>query len=276
MKWALFFLLACVCTNLTSSEQLLNSMFKDTDYKKLDTFFLNNTNQTKNQINYINHKILPTLNRRTKLLDIGAGPGNVTKQIAKNFNNTTIIDPISEYSNTFKELGFKTFVNNFEELKINDKFDFILCSHVLYHVDQDKWQSFLNKFYDTIGNNGKGMLVLLAPKGEWFDFEVSLNPNKPIPNSDLILRKLKSLNIQYEITSTPCTFKTDNYNSFRDLVHLFTIGNCFPTEEFNSFSAEQKQLIAKKIDTFIEHDCKKGDGTYELSWEDSYIVLSKV
>lgn len=274
MKKFLFSILL-LCSNLIAAEQLLNSMFKDVEYKRLDTFFLNNTNQVNNQVNYINHKVIPFLHKKNTLLDIGAGPGNTTKQIAKSFKEITTVDPIPDYAASFNELGFRTYINNFEELKIGEQFNFILCSHVLYHIEQDKWNTFLNKFYQTIEDEGKGMLVLLAPKGKWYDFEVSLNPNKSIPNSDLILKNLNNMDIPYEITSMPCSFKTKDYNSFRNLVQLFTIGNCFPTDEFNHFSSEKKQLIAKAIDTFIERECKRGDGSYELCWEDSYVILNK-
>ena len=60
---------------------------------------------------------------------------------------------------------FDTFENFIPDEK---GYDFIYCSHMLYHVDLSLWPRFLKKVYDSLTVGGVAVITLCAAKGGMF------------------------------------------------------------------------------------------------------------
>jgi len=252
--------------------ELLNSNFGENEYESIETLFINNTTQIKNQLLFIEAKILLKISHKNKFLEIGPGPGYATEKVAKSFSKTAVVEPIKAYQIKHKGRGYITFIENFQNVKLHDLYDFILCSHVLYYVKRDQWDYFLKKIYDSIEPNGKALIVLLAPRGGWADLHLAIKSD--YLNSKEIELALNRQGIQYEISFVQSFFKFPKRKGFEKIVKAFTIDNCFAPEAFNQLTNDKKTYIYKKIDEYIDR-CKKLDGSYETIWEDGYIVLSK-
>ncbi len=43
----------------------------------------------------------------------------------------------------------------FQQAELADKYDYILCSHVLYNVDLNDWPAFLAKMLNAVSSEGR-------------------------------------------------------------------------------------------------------------------------
>ena len=124
----------------------LSSNFTNEDYADIFDYFAKNSNHNEIMINLLNDKIIPQLKERKNYLDIGAGPGHITKNIFHNFNETDILEPNDEYEHLYREIKYNRLIKSkFLDYDTKVNYDFILCSHVLYHVPHDDWKQFINK-----------------------------------------------------------------------------------------------------------------------------------
>jgi SAM-dependent methyltransferase len=260
-------------TSSMAAKEVLSSNFAETDYAKIDTIFIRGANQRGNQVKFIDTKIFPAILRKNRFLDIGPGPGHVTERIARSFSETTVVEPIKDFEKKFREQGYITFIGNFQNITLKSTYDFILCSHVLYHVSQNEWPCFLQRIYDLLDPKGIALIVLIAPNGPWARLQLSINPN--LPNSKKVEPILKKLGLQYDVFLVKSNFKTKKREDFEKVFRLFTLDNCFAPEEFNKLTAKQKLSIERKIRSYVD-SCRKADGTYVANWDDAYIVVNKL
>jgi hypothetical protein len=271
---AVFFLFLLFLNKLAinAEDRLLNSNFEEIEYKQTEEVFYASCDHVEQMTRFIVKKVLPGLHSRDAFLDIGPGPGHITQAIGKNFSSTAVIEPNRAYAPLYEENGYLSLFANFQDARLDTSFDLVLCAHVLYHVEHPTWPSFLKKIYSIIRKDGKGVVVLIAPKGDFHALCSSINPH--YSNSSVIEPILNTLNMRYEKTETKCTFNASNYKDFHRLIQLFTIEDCYTPEQFATLSEDKKTSIEEKISQFIQK-CKQPDESYQLVFEDAYFVISK-
>jgi hypothetical protein len=194
--------------------------------------------------------------------------------LSKYFSSISIVEPNQKYLELYKKRGYNAYFSNFQDVVLPEKFHFVLCSHVLYHVKHSNWPVFLKKMKRSIIKGGKGMLVIGAPRGEFENFGKSLKSNLPndYSNTSLLKKILTDLNFSFSVTPRAYTFKTSNYADFYIVIELFTITDYYELEAFNRLSISQKNEIYAKIHNFCQ-SCKKDNGEYELVIEDDILVF---
>ncbi len=253
------------------NKQLLVSNFEESEYGGVEDVFINNTNHKDLLVRFVRSKIFPQLNSKKTFLDIGAGPGKITKILATYFDSTTVIEPNPVYKSAYEKFGFFAKIGNFQDEGLEKVFDFILCSHVLYHIARKDWAFFLKTIYRSLSPGGRGLVVLVAPRGDWHKLRTSICSRYSSSfEAEKVLKKLKIFHKTFPVRSI---FKSFRYEDFRRVVTLFTIDDCFLPEKFLELSDEKKQIIYKKIEDFIL-SCKKDSGLYELVCEDDFIVIN--
>lgn len=147
-------LLAIQCLN---GEQILVSNFNESEYENVERIFANNIGYIDHLVDFIYTTVLSEEQSRESFLDIGAGPATITNRLSKFFKSTTVIEPNKAFASVYEGKGFISYIGNFQDITINQEYDFILCSHVLYHVPHVEWASFLKKLYALIRSGGKGV-----------------------------------------------------------------------------------------------------------------------
>jgi len=278
-----FLFLIQVIPGFSLESQLLKSNFSEENYnqvqtvfnKKVETAFYKNdasSSYTEVLSNFIKETILPYLESKESFLDIGAGPGEITNQIAPHFNSSTIVEPNSLHKEKYTAQKCTVHTANFQDVQLKQKYDFVLCAHVLYFIEHNKWAEFLEKLHSCINKNGQGLVVLVAPRGNWHKLRESINPN--YSNSALVEKKMDMLNIKCKKTPNHNTFSTADYDEFKRIVYLFTITDCFTSlQDFKKLTEGERNSIFAKIDAFIE-DCRTDDGRYEAICEDDCLLFS--
>jgi SAM-dependent methyltransferase len=99
------------------------------------------------------------LNKSINILDFGCGAGNNLNMLSE-FGNVWAYDTNQEILNILKKRNNKkriTFIKNLD--KTNKKFDLIIATDVIEHIQDDK--KIINKFYKILKN--KGSLLITVP-----------------------------------------------------------------------------------------------------------------
>lgn len=249
---------------------VLISNFSEEEYAAVERVFTQNTGHIERLERFVEEKVCPFLEQKKDFLDIGAGPGSTTEKISPYFEATTIVEPNGEYEELYKKKSFLSKMGNFQDMTLEGQFDFALCSHVLYHVDQKEWAPFLKKMTGLIRPGGKGLVALVAPQGNFHALRHSINPD--YSNSGKVEEALKSLGISYERFQHLSEFRVGNRSDFRALVRIFTLDDCYLPDAYARLSQEEKRGIEDKIDRFIE-TCLQPDGTYLFSDIDTFLLI---
>ncbi len=118
-------------------------------------------------------EILGGLRRRHSFLDIGAGGGDLTIPLAGSFRKTTVVEPNSRQIAFLRRQRpeFECIHDNWERVDLGERrFDFILCSHVLYYIDREKWLPTVVKMHAHLEPAGRLVLVVQSPIGQVAEF----------------------------------------------------------------------------------------------------------
>ena len=110
------------------------------------------------------------INNSDKILDVGCGVGrNLVLLNQLGYKNLIGTDISEEMVALSKKLGFN--VVKIDDLeKINDKFDTILMSHVIEHVDENNLQSFFEKYLNLLNKDIKEEYVVFLTKSKFLFF----------------------------------------------------------------------------------------------------------
>lgn len=118
-------------------------------------------------------EIIAGLPHRRYFLDIGAGGGDLTIPISQSFDETTVVEPNEKQASFLKRRcpHFRVYDDFWEKVDLGSKrYDFILCSHVLYYIEEGQWLTTIEKMYAHLEDGGRIAIVLQSPIGEVADF----------------------------------------------------------------------------------------------------------
>jgi SAM-dependent methyltransferase len=118
-------------------------------------------------------EIIAELANRRYFLDIGAGGGDLTIPTSQSFAHTTVVEPNEKQVSFLSRRcpSFEVYKALWKNVDLGSKrYDFILCSHVLYYIGQGDWLTTIAKMYTHLEAGGRIALVLQSPVGEVADF----------------------------------------------------------------------------------------------------------
>jgi ubiquinone/menaquinone biosynthesis C-methylase UbiE len=113
------------------------------------------------------------LGHRRYFLDIGAGGGDLTIPTSQSFAHTTVVEPNEKQAGFLSRRcpDFEVYNNLWRNVDLGSKrYDFILCSHVLYYIGHSEWLTTIEKMYTHLEPGGRIAIVLQSPIGEVADF----------------------------------------------------------------------------------------------------------
>lgn len=139
----------------------------DSTYKKSFGLFLRRTNEKSVIEKFIMENI--KFNNKTSFLDIGAGDGSLALKLSKKVKSTLVVEPNqSFYKLLLKQKGIRILNKIWEEVNLNESFDFILVAYVITYFPKTKRGQLIKKIYNML-NHGGSILILSvdAQKGSW-------------------------------------------------------------------------------------------------------------
>jgi 2-polyprenyl-3-methyl-5-hydroxy-6-metoxy-1,4-benzoquinol methylase len=126
-----------------------------------------------------------------RTLDVGCGLG---RNLAHLGNDSVGVDPDTQAVQISRERGFKTFTpQDFAIEFAATKFDSLLCSHVLEHMNPEEGASLLKAYLPHLKKNGK--IVLICPQSAGYKSD---DDHKYFHTQESLHKILKSLNIKFE------------------------------------------------------------------------------
>jgi SAM-dependent methyltransferase len=245
---------------------MINSSFNE--YKEAISI-LENTSKHPSLIEIIiKNKILPKLSQRNRLLDVGAGAGKITKTLQNQFDEIVAIEINPKLQDAYAQTKIKLYNCDFMKAELKEKFDLVICSHVMYHLDKSKMQLFINKLLSVVASGGYCFIALMASRGQNHEFHKAFNPN--YINSNQIITILNEQQIKYKRIEAHNLFTTDNVYSMRSLLRFFALEDC-QTHLTKNIGDDE----IKRIDAIVEKqssECSKENG-FELQQEEDYFII---
>lgn len=151
----------------TSPEMEDEAVFR----RQLDLFIRSSTDKRIELVKI--GEAIADLHHRRRFLDVGAGTGDLTIPLAQAFHETTVVEPNTAQVEFLRRRypNFKLHNSTWSDADLGaDRFDFILCSHVLYYLDEADWMPAIDKMRAHLEPDGRLVIVLQSPIGELADF----------------------------------------------------------------------------------------------------------
>jgi len=106
--------------------------------------------------------------KKSKILDVGCGPGQASKRFSDAGHQVTGIDLSKEMIHFCKKKipNAKFLVMDAEKISLTEKFDAIWAAFILVHIPLIKHQKVLNKFFQILKPGGIMYLGMLEGQGE--------------------------------------------------------------------------------------------------------------
>jgi SAM-dependent methyltransferase len=123
--------------------------------------FLKHTDQKVNARQAL-EALVDRLPSRRVLIDAGAGNGQVTAWLEEKFERTIAVEPSPSLSADLRRACPKAqvVVAKILEAQPEARGDFVLCSHVLYYINQDEWLAHARRMVSWLAPQGTLVIVL--------------------------------------------------------------------------------------------------------------------
>ena len=118
-------------------------------------------------------ELIAGLGGRRSFLDIGAGGGDLTIPVSSSFETTTVVEPNELQARRLQRRCpfFRVINERWDRVDLGpERFDFVLCSHVLYYIPEGAWLSTIEKMHDHLAPGGCVAIVIQSPMGEVAEF----------------------------------------------------------------------------------------------------------
>lgn len=223
------------------------------------------------EIDIIKNKILSKLTHRGKLLDVGAGAGDLAKALQNEFDKVVAVEVNTQLKNAYDKTNIELYTCDFMQAELKEKFDLIICSHVMYHLNKSEMSAFIDKLLSLVNPGGYCFITLMAARGQNHRFHAEFNPD--YVNSNQIITILNERNIKYERIEASNSFTTNNEKNIVNLLEFFAIEDCQreKTQFFNPEKIKQIKLATERQAT----ECLTENG-YELKQEEDYFIVPRL
>jgi SAM-dependent methyltransferase len=244
------------------------------EYKEALSILASSSEHINLIVQAIKEQILPNLANKNSMIDVGAGMGVLTSYLESEFKNITVVDINPKVKKELQLRPYEVVIANFLEYVTDNKFDFVLCTHVMYHYNEQQMREFILKLLSLVNTGGYCFIALIAPRGKNHQFHTKFNEN--YVNSTQIINILDKEKIDYKrINATPHQLHTHNAYAMRSLLKFFLIENCL-TKPSSSLHEEELQNINTIIDKEIKNSKIAGSEDYEFEQEDDYFIIPRI
>jgi SAM-dependent methyltransferase len=250
----------------------MSTILSDADYASIYSDISNTyPDWIRNALAIIDREIIAKLARKQAFLDIGPGPGLMTREISSAFATTSIVEPNPEFRKRNAAYNYQVIAELFQDASLSEDFDFILCSYVLYHVEHKDWRPFIEKLIRSVGPGGRAFIVMGAPRGYHYAFRTSFNP--ACVHSGYAIDILTALGVRHQVVQQTDSYSTDTLDEMNPLCRFSIYESCFSESEYSGLSAEDKARIDQEIRAFAQEQ-KRPDGQYVFTYEADFIIVA--
>lgn len=251
------------------------SIVSDDQYADVFNWFVENSNHDETIFTSF-QEILECKEKRRSYLDIGSGDGRLARRVAPYFENTVLLEPNTTFG-VYDELKYNRLETvPFLDLVTHERFDFILCSHVLYYINPDNWDEFIAKMYGMLEDDGIGVVVLEKEDKNFKNHELRMRINPTYRSSTTVKDVMNRNGIYHHDISYLEVLEASERDSDRvqHLVRMFTIDQCFTPDEYKTLSKERQNYIDDIIRAYVP-SLQCDDGSYRVESPCETIVMKR-
>ncbi|MEU6201819.1 class I SAM-dependent methyltransferase [Streptomyces sp. NPDC047061] len=241
-------------------------------------------------------RVLPKLGDGPTLLDVGAGSGTVAQRLARHFAALTLVEQnpaqIEAGRAALTASGARVFLGGFDEFDTDEKFDVVLCSHVLYHVPRERWSAFLDRLLGFVRPGGVCVVLLVGGPTDGRGAVLPCEPGRPAPappstthytlrrdftsdavDTEMFVKELATRHEPYEVVSTVNRWTAATPDEMHAICRFVVYEDCFTAAELAALSEEELRLVDERIRGHARR-CPRVDGRHQLEMEDGVVIIS--
>lgn len=201
-----------------------------------------------------------------KGIDIGAGPGLISKPLYERCDELTLLEPLAIYQHelTLHFPQANIVIDSLQNYAF-DCYDIILFSHVLYYFVEEEWIDITSKIFHLL--NQYGMLIVILLDVRWI-FDLFHDKLK----NQIDVHSIKNMDYIHAISelANPVVYPYNNQSLLKNDISI--------VEYLSMFFRLDKHILQhhcrEKIDFFKEKLEKTSFG-YQLATKGDVIVLVK-
>ncbi len=186
--------------------------------------------------------------QRGNFLDIGCGPGTITRELMPYFASTTVVEPNREFASLFSEETVSVHPISLKDFHTDARFDLILCSHVLYHIPQEEWRQTIDKMMQLLSADGVLVIAMESPGSKTDLFRRQFNENY----LGSVLKEANAQCFDVEAVYSKYFYEIDNSDDLFSLCRFLVLGNCFTPESYSALPTEKRVAIDEEIRAFVK------------------------
>jgi SAM-dependent methyltransferase len=220
----------------------------------------------------IKQHVLPKITKKHSMIDVGAGIGILTHHFKSDFDEITVLDINPAVEVDLKVHPYKVEICDFFKYETDKKYDFVLCSHVMYHFDEQQMKDFIIKLQSLVSPGGYCFIALIAPRGKNHLFHEKFKPD--YVNSQQITKILEKEGVLFDRieAASPHHLITDDPAMMRSLLKFFLIENCL-RQASSSLPDEQIKLINILLDEEVAKAKLPDSNVHDFEQEDDYFLI---
>lgn len=223
-------------------------------------------------IHHIKHHVLPQLSETNIFIDIGAGPGIITRAISKFFDQTVVVEPLPDFQAYYQSLGMTVIRAPYPAQSARLRADFILAAHLLYHIPLENWGMIIKQMVQQLEPGGILMIVLTAPRGNWHNLCLQLNPE--YPHSGYLSDCLHSLKMPFTQQESTVVYTTQSVDEMAEICRYVLDKDCLVDSPTSSFNEEESNALDTLITNFSQ-SLETMRHNYHLRQEDDWFFIQK-
>lgn len=220
----------------------------------------------------VEERILPRLPKQPTLLDVGAGSGKVAERLAPHFSSLTLLEPNQNQIAGFKHEKAKILLEPLEHYHSPERYELVVCSHVLYHVPLSEWGAFIDRLLSFVRPGGACVIVMAAARGPTYelcrDFSETMLFGEQLPTT------MRHKRLPHEVLPTMSGFVARTFEEMYTLCRFFVLEGCFTAEQLAALSENEVRTLDARIRVHAER-CRGEDGVYRLEQDEDLILLPR-
>lgn len=226
--------------------------------------FLAHTDQKARAREKLDH-IVDGLPRKRVFIDAGAGNGKVTAWFAPTFEQTIALEPNASLRAELEQTcpDAEVLPHPVLEARPGRPGDLVLCSHVLYYIDDDEWMATIEKLASWVAPGGSLTVIIQHH------------------NSDCMKMLDRFFDRHFNLEKTAEKFRRQNGSGFE--VRFDTVASKITAPDFHSactIAEFMLNLLPMKnpplradLECYVQERFSRGDRGYEFSCDQAFLQI---
>jgi Methyltransferase domain len=236
------------------------------DFRRAFGTFLAHTDQKDKALAWIQREVSRLAVRGT-MIDAGAGNGKLTEWFTGSFSRVVAIEPNASLETDLRANCPTAHVipRTIMDASVSEAADFILCSHVLYFVDQSEWQSTLWRLAGWLAPGGVLAIGLQNPESDCMTMVDHFIGGRFNLRDLLQAEQMSGGRFKTELETFPAHIRAADLKTACEIAEFML--NVLPMPSPPGWS---------DLESYVDEHFRRSDGRYELSCHQDFLRVTRL